>query len=160
MSEPTRIKADLIPYNEEYSRDVRSWLECEETYYNVCQSKDFPPPDDVVATWQRINVVAYILMELNRPVAYGELWSRPLEMAVEIAHLLVTPCKRSQGYGTKMLELLYNRAAARPGVAKVIMNLHSADEAALGCYLRAGFDLLGMSKMGEGLCMVRMVKPL
>jgi len=158
MSEPTRIKADLIPYNEEYARDVRSWLECEETYHNVCQGRDFPPPDDVVAGWQRKNVTSYILMEQNHPVAYGEIWNRPIEMAVEIAHLLVTPYKRSQGYGTKMLELLFNRAASRPGVAKAILNPQAADEAALGCYLRAGFELFGMSKHGEGLRMVRTVK--
>jgi ribosomal protein S18 acetylase RimI-like enzyme len=157
MTEPTRIKADLIPYNDEYARDVRSWLECEETYRNVCQAKEFPPPDNVVATWQRPNVVSYLLMEQNRPVAYGELWNRPLEMAVEIAHLVVTPYKRSQGYGSKMVELLFNRAATRAGVAKVVLNLRDVDETALGCYLRAGFELYGMSKFGDGLCMVRMI---
>lgn len=158
MSNPTRIKADLIPYNEEYARDVRSWIDSEETYRDLCHGKDFPPPDDVVAGWQRKNVSSFLLFEQNKPVAYGELWNRPLEMAVEVAHLIVAPFKREQGYGTKMLELLYQQAASRQGVAKVIINLFGTNEAALGCYVKAGFDLAGTSKFTEGLRMIRMVK--
>ncbi|MFH1687992.1 MAG: GNAT family N-acetyltransferase [bacterium] len=159
MDESTRVKADLIPYSDEYARDVRSWMESEETYQAVCRGKEFPPPDDIVQSWQRQGVTSYILLSDRKPVAYGELWARPLELAVEICHLLVSPYQRDKGYGVKTLQLLYDRAAARKDVAKVLINLWDDNEAALGCYLKAGFDLLGTSKFTTGLRLVRMIQP-
>ncbi len=78
-------------------------------------------------------------------------------MAVEIAHLIVGTYKRSEGYGAKMLDLLYRRAAHRPNVAKVILNLYGDSTVTLGCYLKAGFVIEGTSSYTVGLRMVRMV---
>jgi len=77
---------------------------------------------------------------------------------MEIVHLLVDPSKRLRGYGTKMLQLLYDRAAARPGVSQVIINLYTGSEEALGCYLKAGFEIVGTSPHTMGLRMIRIVK--
>ncbi len=158
MSESTRIKADIVPYTVEYSKVVLSWIDSEETYRNVCRGIQFPPPDDLVDAWQREDISSYLLFTSGKPVAYGELWGRPLEMAIEIAHLIVTPPQRYRGYGTKILELLYQRAAQRQNVTKVILNFFGSDEAALGCYLKAGFELESMSRYSAGLRMVRIVK--
>lgn len=158
MTEPTSARADLIPYSEEYSQLVRSWIESEETYFLVCRGREFPPPEDIVEGWQRPDVTAYLLFADRRPVAYGELWNRPNERAVELAHLLVDPYKRSSGYGTKMVGLLYERAAERKSVVKVLINLYSDSEVALGCYLKAGFELIGTATHTLGLKMIRVVK--
>ncbi|MEA3297699.1 MAG: GNAT family N-acetyltransferase, partial [candidate division Zixibacteria bacterium] len=103
MSDPIRIKADIIPYIPEYSALVRSWVDTDQTYRDVCRGQDFPPPEDLVDNWQRSGVSSYLLLSEQRPVAYCEIWKRPLEMACEIAHLIVDPTKRFHGYGTKML---------------------------------------------------------
>lgn len=158
VTEPTSAKADLIPYSEEYSPLVRAWIESEETYFFVCRGREFPPPDDVVDSWQRADVSSYLLSAERHPVAYGELWSRPNERAVEIAHLLVDPYRRTNGYGTKMLHLLYERAAERKNVVKVVLNLYSENPIALGCYLKAGFELIGAATHTMGLKMVRVVR--
>ena len=158
MSDPTRIKADIIPYNPEYAQIVRSWIESEETYKSLCRGQDFPPPEDVVDSWQRPDVAAYLLSSERKPVAYGELWNRPLENAVEIAHLLVDPYKRSRGYGTKMLNLLYEAAARRPDIVKVILNLYGDSEEILGCFVKAGFEMAGTTVHTMGLRMVRLVE--
>ncbi len=158
MNQPTRVKADIVPYTAEYSRVVLSWIDSEETYRNLCRGTEFPPADDLVDSWQRDGVTSYLLFASGKSVAYGELWERPLELAVEIAHLIVAPFKRSQGYGTKMLELLYQRAAQRQNVAKVILNFSSGDEVALGCYLKAGFELVSTTDYAAGLRMERVVK--
>jgi len=158
MSEYTRVKADIIPYTAEYSRVVFSWIDSEETYINVCRGTQFPPSDDLVDSWQREGVSSYLLFASGKPVAYAELWSRPLELAIEIAHLIVAPYQRSRGYGTKMLELLYHRAAQKPNITKVILNFFSGDEIALGCYLKAGFELVSTTRYTTGLRMERMVK--
>jgi len=158
MSDPTRIKADIIPYNPEYAQIVRSWIESEETYKNLCRGQDFPPPEDIVDGWQRPDVTAYLLFSEHKPIAYGELWNRPIENAVEIAHLLVDPYKRSRGYGTKMLNLLYEAAAQRPDIIKVILNLYGDSEEILGCFVKAGFELAGTTVHTMGLRMVRLVE--
>ena len=154
----TRAKADIVPYIAEYSRIVLSWIDSEETYRNLCKGTELPPPEDLVDSWQRDGVSSYILSAAGKPVAYGELWTRPLELAVEIAHLIVDPYQRSRGYGSKMLELLYHRAAARLNVAKVILNFHTGDESVLGCYLKAGFELVSVGRNDASLRMERMVK--
>jgi RimJ/RimL family protein N-acetyltransferase len=158
MTEPTRVKADIVPYTREYSRIVLSWIDSEETYRNLCRGTQFPPSDDLVDSWQRDGVSSYLLFAAGTPIAYGELWSRPLEMAMEIAHLIVAPGHRSRGYGTKMLELLFQRAAEQPNVTRVILNFFSGDEVALGCYLKAGFELVGTARHTAGLRMERLVR--
>jgi len=158
MSDPARVKADLVPYTQEYSGVVRSWIESPETYQLVCRGIDFPPPDDIVDSWQRKGVASYILYSDRKPVGYGEIWERPVEQAAEITHLLVDPYKRSRGYGTKLLELLYERASTRKGVARVLINLYHHSPEALGCYLKAGFELTGTATHIEGLKMMRLVE--
>ena len=158
MSESIQVKADIIGYTCEYSSTVRSWIESEETYHSLCRARGFPPPENVVETWQRPGVSSYLLLSDRKPVAYGELWDKPQSMAVEVAHLLVDPARRSLGYGTKMLQLLFDRAAGRRGVSQVLINLFGGTEEALNCYLKAGFELTGTSPHAEGLKMVRIVE--
>ena len=157
MSDPTQVRADIVRFTPEYASTVRSWIESEETYESLCRGQQYPPPEDLVANWQRANVASYLLFAESRPVAYGELWSRPQEMAVEIAHLLVDPPRRSNGFGAKMLLLLFERAAQRRDVSQVIANLHTTDEEVLGCFLKAGFELVGTSPHTLGMRMIRQV---
>jgi ribosomal protein S18 acetylase RimI-like enzyme len=157
VTERTQAKADIVPFSMEYAQVVRSWIDSEETYKNLCRGKDYPPPDDIVESWQRDSVSSYILLWQRKLVAYAELFNRPLEMAVEITHLIVDPSKRSEGYGAKMLELLYSRAAERANVAKVVLNLYGDCEITLGCYLKAGFIIEATSSYTVGFRMARMV---
>lgn len=157
MKDSSQVKADIIPYISEYSRDVRSWIDCEETYYNLCRGKEFPPPPNVVETWQQNDVTSYLLFSANRPVAYAELWKRSLEREIEITHLIVNPIKRDQGFGTKMLHLLYDRASQHKGIMKVVLHILTENQEALGCYLAAGFELVSTSHGMSGLRMVRII---
>jgi hypothetical protein len=56
-----------------------------------------------------------------------------------------------------MLRLLADRASQRPKVRQIQVNLYSASEEALGCYLKAGFELVGTSPWTMGLKLVRLV---
>lgn len=158
MSEPISVRADIIPYSEEYSQTVRSWIDSEETLFYVCRNREYPPADDIIESWQRPDISAFLLFSERKPVAYAEIWPRQHERAVEISHLIVDPQKRSQGFGTKMLQLLYQRVADRRDVSKVVVNLYNDSEIALGCYLKAGFELVGTATHTLGLKMVRLVK--
>jgi len=158
MDDSTQVKADLVRYTPEYSGVVRSWIESEETYRLVCRGVSFPPPDDIVDSWQRQGVKSYLLISNRKPVAYGELWDRKGEQAVEIAHVIVDTYQRSRGFGTKLLELLYNRAAEQPAVLRVLINLYHDDSDVLGCFLKAGFEISSTATHIEGLRLVRLVE--
>jgi len=157
VSDSHKIKADLIPYASEYSRDVRSWIDSEETLFDLCRSKEYPPPTGIVSSWQKNDISSYLLISENKPVAYGELWHRKMEREIEITHLLVDPYKRSRGLGTKMVRLLYERASQYPSIIKVVLHLHSENQDALSCYLNAGFELVSTTMGLPGLRMIKIV---
>jgi len=96
-------------------------------------------------------------MSERKPVAYGELWERKAEHAIEISHLIVDRFQRSEGVGTKMLNLLFARASSKPDVEKVLLNLYSDSPEILGCYVKAGFELIGTATHVEGLKMQKIV---
>jgi RimJ/RimL family protein N-acetyltransferase len=158
MTEQKIIKADLIPYTSMYSDLVRSWIDSEECHYSLCLGKGFPPPHDIVESWQKEGIKSYLMYFENKPVAYAEFWDKPFDLAVEIAHLLVEPARRSQGYGTRMLELMFDKATERNDIASVHLNLFVQNKAALNCYLKAGFELVGAANYATGLKMIRMLK--
>ncbi|UCG61280.1 MAG: GNAT family N-acetyltransferase [Candidatus Zixiibacteriota bacterium] len=158
MSGPAHPKADIVPFTQQYSQTVRGWLDSKETLYDVCRGKEYPPANDIVDNWQRKDVNSYLLMSAGKPVAYAELWNRPNEMAVEIAHLVVDPTKRGEGFGTRMVQLLYEQGSARNDVAKVIINLYNENSVALSCFLKAGFELVGTTTHTQGLRILRMVR--
>lgn len=158
MSEPTSAKADIIPYTEEFSQVVRSWIDSEETLFYVCRGREFPPAEDLIESWQRPDISSFLLFSERKPIAYGEIWPRPTERAAEIAHLLVDPYKRSRGFGVKMLQLLFEQAQMKREVTRVMINLYNDSEIALGCYLKAGFELVGTATHTMGLKMVRVVR--
>lgn len=151
-------RADLVPYAPQFSHQIRTWLDSPQTVSDVCRSETFPPDDDIVDSWQRSDVVSYVLFADSQPVAYGELWPRAPEFAVEIAHLLVNPALRRRGFGGRMIQLLFERLRERPGVNKAVINLYSENPNALGCFLKAGFELTGTHKHVIGLRLVRLVR--
>lgn len=157
MSDSQQVKADLIPYTSEFNCAVSSWIDSEQTLYDLCRSKEYPPSPEIVDAWQREDILPYLLISENKPVAYGELWLRKMEKEIEICHLLVDPFKRSRGLGAKMVGLLYERATQYPGIVKVVLHLHSDNEDALSCYLNAGFELVSTTMGIPGLRMIRIV---
>jgi len=157
MSDLSKVKADIIPYSAEYSRDVRSWIDSAETYKAVCRGMEYPPPEDVVDGWQRKEVSSYLLFASGKPVAYAELWERKMDMAIEIAHLIVVPSKRSQGFGTKMVQLMYERGCQKKSIIKVLASLFGDSTDALGCFTKAGFEILGTANYTTGLKLAKMV---
>jgi ribosomal protein S18 acetylase RimI-like enzyme len=91
-------------------------------------------------------------------VAYGELWNRRGEQAIEVAHVIVDTYQRSRGLGTTLLRLLYDRAAEMPGVLRVLINLYNDSSEVLGCYLKAGFEISATATHIEGLKLVKLVE--
>lgn len=158
MADPTRARAELVPYAPEFASTVRSWIDSDETYHFVCRGSGFPPPEDVVDSWQRQGVNSYVLTADRQPVAYAELWDRANEQAVEIAHVLVAPFRRGEGFGTRMVKLLTGKVENRADISKLLAILYTDNETALACLLGAGFELVGTTNYAQGLRLVRIIR--
>lgn len=156
--EPIEIKADLIPYADEYAETIHSWIESEETFKFVTRGVGYPPSNQIVKTWQREGMTSHVLLSNQKPIAYGELWDRPNELATEIAHLIVDPIHRGEGYGVKLIKLLYERVVTRGNVIKVTAVVHHENDLALSCFVKAGFELSGTTKFTKSIKMIRLVK--
>ncbi len=157
MSDSAQIKADIIPYDSEYAMEVRSWIDSEETYFNICEGKGFPPPENLIATWQKPDMSSYLLLTQNQPVAYADLSHPQRSISAEILHTLVAPQRRYQGYGSLFLQLLYDRAAQRSGILKVIINIKNENPEMLSCALKAGFELSGTPAGSPGLRLIKVI---
>lgn len=156
--EPIEIKADLIPYADEYAELIHTWIDSEETFRFVTRGVGYPPSAEVVKTWQRDEISSYILFSNRKPIAYGELWTRSNELAIEIAHLIVDPIHRGEGYGVKFINLLYDRVVAKGNIIKVTAVVHHDNDLALNCFIKAGFELAGTTKFTKSLKMIKLIK--
>jgi GNAT superfamily N-acetyltransferase len=156
MADDTKQKADIIPYTAEFSGIVRGWIDSARTARNLGILDGYPPDDSIPERWQKSGVHGFILITGGVPVAYADVVERPPLLAVEFMHVLVEPSVRNQGYGSLMLNLLYDRVAHRREIAKVIINLEGDNKAALGCYFRAGFELAAANQYVAGLTLVRL----
>jgi GNAT superfamily N-acetyltransferase len=156
LTEPV-IKADLIPFNDANADLVRAWIDSEQAYLSVCRGRDWPPPDDIIKQWQRDDMSGWLLIAGGEPVGYGEIWERPHDLAVELNHLLVDPAKRRSGYGRRLIELLFERAASRKDVAKVMANLYAQNTGLLDLFMSAGFLVSSTAAYVEGLKLIRTV---
>lgn len=148
--------ADIISFTEAYSALVRSWVDSERTYRQLGGRGDWPPSDELITGRQTNQMDAYVLVADRRPVAYAELWPQPQQMALEVRWLLVDPQRRDEGFGSKMLEMLWQRASNRRGIARLVITLEGENREALGCYLRAGFSISGTTG-SPGLTLHRLV---
>ncbi len=93
---------------------------------------------------------SYLLLKTDKPIAYAELWSRPAEMGAEIKRLLVDPSRREEGFGRKMLDLVFDRATRKPGVVRLTCIIGSVDREVVACFISAGFELVapGVNQLG------------
>ncbi|MBV1849308.1 GNAT family N-acetyltransferase [Catellatospora tritici] len=103
-----------------------------------CSRDQAPVPPEVIASWAtEPDVRAYLLVDGDVPVGYGELWVDDEEDEVELARLLIDPARRNQGLGRELVRSL--TGLARELHPTVFLRLVPGNDAALACYLGAGF---------------------
>lgn len=108
--------------------EVRQW----------CGHPTAPVPAGMIRSWSAPpDVAAFLLVDGEDPVGYGELWVDDEEGEVELAHVIVAPDRRGQGVGRRLVEVLV--AQARRHHPVVTLRVHPDNAAAQRCYLAAGF---------------------
>ncbi|MFD6285497.1 GNAT family N-acetyltransferase [Streptomyces anthocyanicus] len=130
----------LHPFDDNHASTVAGWATTPAEALMWCGLREFPVPEGTVMAWQRDpDVTAYVLMETEPPLAYGELWLDAEEDEVELARIIVAPGVRGRGLGRRLVRHLLAQARLT-GLPEVCMRVHPQNTAALRCYRGAGFE--------------------
>ncbi|MGN9776218.1 GNAT family N-acetyltransferase [Micromonospora sp. H33] len=127
---------ELTAFESSHAARVAGWARSAEEARRWCSRNEVTP--DVVSGWSAASdVVAYVAVKDDEPVAYGELWLDDDEAEVELARLIVAPRHRGRGLGRELVGRL--TAAALGHHPAVFMRVHPENQPALRCYAGAGF---------------------
>lgn len=141
----------LIDYSAHHAAMVRGWIDTADTLTALGESQPFPPSETLPDDWQSEGIISRLLLTEHGIVAYAELRHMPTLMALEVHRLLVSPVFRGRGYGAAMLRKLVGQAGEQAGIATVRATVPISDPAAAGCFLKAGFQMVGTLPQGEGI---------
>lgn len=123
---------------------VSSWATTDDEVTAWCSRTGAPVPPDVIVEWGTApDVHAYLLIDAEDPVAYGELWVDDDEHEVELARIIVAPAHRGRGLGRRFVTEL--TTMAKRFHPSVIMRVRPGNDAAVACYTAAGFQRLDPS---------------
>ncbi|MGW3917313.1 GNAT family N-acetyltransferase [Streptomyces sp. NPDC005070] len=133
---------DLVPFTPAHAASVASWPLSVTEVVMWCGRNTIPVTEQEISGWQQDDdVQSHVLVDDERPLAYGELWFDADQDEVELARLIVNPEVRGQGLGRELVRGLLRRAV-EAGFDDVFMRVHPDNGRALGCYLGAGFELV------------------
>lgn len=125
----------LEPFQVSFAGSVRRW---------ALESGSFAPwtssPSDEVFRAAMIDpdIAPYVLLEAERLVAYGEIWSEPASDEIELARIIVDPGMRRRGIGSALVRELISLARGRSG-GPIWVRVVPDNTAALACYAKLGF---------------------
>ncbi len=87
----------------------------------------YPVPPSLVSSWaDDPDAHGFVLYHGTEPIAYGEIWDDADEGESELAHLIVAPDCRGQGFGRRLVRSLVPRA----GFGALVMRVHPDNSAA------------------------------
>ncbi|OKJ49597.1 hypothetical protein AMK27_36320 [Streptomyces sp. CB02009] len=130
---------ELRLFTPEHAREVADWPLSAEESALWCGRRESPVAELTVIGWQRhSDVSAFLLVEEEKPLAYGELWFDEEESEVELARLIVAPEHRGRGMGRELARRLLAQAVG-DGADSVFLRVHPDNDRALKCWLSAGF---------------------
>ncbi|MFQ5415054.1 MAG: GNAT family N-acetyltransferase [Phycisphaerae bacterium] len=125
---------------------IAGWVTSERELLWLAPSASLPLTTQVVAGWAKPGGEALVAVRDNRgdPIAYAELNPMRGERAhYWLGHVVVTPAYRGRGVGRAFVTALLDRAARRVAARFVSLVVFPANTAAIRCYVRAGFRMLG-----------------
>jgi ribosomal protein S18 acetylase RimI-like enzyme len=129
--------ASLTPFEGD-AATVAGWLRSPKEAALWAGVTEWPVPASLFAEWHADpDVVAFLLVDDGgEAVAYGELWQENQE--AELARLVVDPARRGRGLGRLLVGALIAEARSR-GLEEIWLRVVPDNEAAVRCYLGAGF---------------------
>jgi GNAT superfamily N-acetyltransferase len=135
---------DLVPFDATQAALVSSWAPTPSDVRSWCALPEAPVPPETVAGWSTAeDVEAFLLLDGEGPVAYGELWLDEEEDEVELARLLVDPARRGEGVGRRLTRMLGEHTRqAHPELATICLRVLPDNLAGQRAYLAAGLQFV------------------
>ncbi|HEY3330637.1 MAG TPA: GNAT family N-acetyltransferase [Capsulimonadaceae bacterium] len=103
-------KYELIPFRLDDAALVADWLLDADDVAQVTGERRFPVDPSDIVVWSYEASRAYLLIEGEVPVAYGELVEDEADGDIEIGHVVIAPDSRSGDAGRDLLAQLVDKA--------------------------------------------------
>ncbi len=142
MSVPDHSAYRLEPFDPLHASTVVSWVNDELEQLWLTPRTVGKLTADVVLGWANGNGSAFSLVSGGDsvPRAYGEL--NPVRFQSDhlwLGHLIVDPCCRGTGLGTRLTELLVRRAIEQLHARRLSLVVFPDNARAIACYEKCGF---------------------
>ena len=136
----------LRPFDPLYAAQISQWVETEEQLRWLAPSTQPPLTAAKVVGWTKPGGEAFLLTREGdaKPIGYGEL--NPMRGTVGhlwLGHVVVRPDQRDRGAGQALVRALLDRAFNTLLAGRVSLIVFPDNVAALQCYRRVGFALMG-----------------
>ena len=132
-------RAWLRPFDPGAGPRVLGWVTSDEEARRWASLPARPADAAIFERWHaEPGVRAYLLLQNDEPVAYGDIWEDPDENEAELARLIVNPELRGLGLG-RMLATALASESRRLGWSDVWLRVDPDNAPARRCYAAAGF---------------------
>jgi len=136
----------LTPFQPWHSPTIARWVQTEQQLRWLAPSTHPPLTAEKILGWKKPGGSAFVLVKGGEesPLGYGEI--NPMRRGDEhvwLGHIIVRPNQRGRGMGSTLLRALLVEAFERRNATHVALIVFPDNLAALRCYRRVGFSLLG-----------------
>ena len=148
----------LGPFESADAAEVSRWVKTAQELKWLAPSTAGPLTAQKVVNWKKPGGLAFVLRygahrdaRAAFPVAYGEL--NPMRLQPDhlwIGHLVVRPERRGRGVGQVMVRAVTDHAFGEVSAARVSLIVFPDNVAAIECYRRVGYRIVGEEYHGFG----------
>ncbi len=143
---PSRQLLGLQHFSPIHAAEIARWVVTDQELHWLAPNTEQPLTAEKVIGWTRPGGIALLLTgpEYAEPVAYGEL--NPMRNHPNhlwLGHVLVHPDQRGYGTGRAFVRALLAHAFDRLFAVRVSLIVFPQNKAAVCCYRRAGFTIVG-----------------
>ena len=143
---PSRQHLGLQRFDPLDAAEIADWVVTSQELYWLAPSTEQPLTAEKVLGWTRPGGIALVLTraEFAGPIGYGEL--NPMRNQANrlwLGHVLVHPDQRGRGTGQTFVRALLDHAFNRLFAVRVSLIVFPQNKAAVCCYRRVGFTIVG-----------------
>ncbi len=136
----------LEPFDPRQAASIAGWVETDRDLRWLAPSTPPPLTDAKVIGWQTSGRDTFVLTRDGNPesLGYGEL--NPMRREVNhfwLGHVIIRPDQRGQGVGRALVQALVDHAFRQLHAKEVSLIVFPDNLAAVQCYVRSGFTVVG-----------------
>ena len=142
----TLPRLSLRPFEPWHAASVARWIRSDEELHWLAPGTPAPLTADKVLAWRKPAGRSYVLLAegSTAPIGYGELnVMRRDRRQVWLGHVVLGPSFRGRGLGLCFVRALLAESYNTIRATRAVLVVFPSNDAAIHCYRRAGFELVG-----------------